>query len=650
MAPALGFEDLTIDVIENTSSDCQSSSLDLKASFDELHGDSLAGISSLHFNDVCIVLTKCKRRILDQCTACFDSGAVTAIMGPSGAGKSTLLDCLGQRIHVVRSRLLEVSGTIYLNNHVMTPRLFRVRCAYVPQHDALWSTLTVREHFLFSVAFSNGKYMTHIPLVSKLIEVLGLSACADTMVGGHMVKGCSGGQQRRTSIGIEILSRPDVLLLDEPTTGLDAVAALKIVHMLQYLAKAIQVTVANTIHQPSSYIWEAFDNVLLLSGGQVAYQGSPHHVLAHMSKLGHVPGHDNINTADFILALVCIDFEDPTHPEQTAKRRLDQIISGWRTTGKSVPCIVPRDEELVAAKSIANNVGIFTITTLITRRMIFAILKDPVQLKARLAMTVAFGVFFGVMNSNISYSQKNVLGWLIVAVFEGGYLPMLSILLIPSFFVDAHIVGKEIGNGLYGAKAYWLANSALQCICSTLFSFSFLVPVFWLTHQTDLAGFFVALAAVSLAVILYDGVASYFGLLCSHYVLGMGLCSTVILLQWLFNGFFISLGNMPLWLRWLHWCSPMKYVHELLLVATFSYYDFGTCRLWEPCFNTQAENPFEVAASGADILKSLGSKIRGYPDYKVDDINVPQHVATLVLFIGSFRFGFLITCRRVLVA
>jgi hypothetical protein len=430
---------------------------------------------------------------------------------------------------------------------------------------------------------------------------------------------------------------------------LDAVAALKIVRMLRYLAKAVQVTVANTIHQPSSYIWEAFDNVLLLSDGQVAYAGSPHDVLAHMRNLGHVPDHANINPADFILALVCVDFVDPTHPEETARHRLDQIICCWKTKGKKWPRIAPN--KILPGQGVSKDVvGIFTMTSLITRRMVFAILKDPVQLKARLMMTVAFGVFFGIMNSNISYSQKNVLGWLIVAVFEGGYLPMLSILLIPSFFVDAHIVGKEIGNGLYGASAYWLANSILQCLCSTIFSVSFLVPVFLLTHQKRLAGFFIAFCAVTLAVILYDGVACYFGLRCSHYVLGMGLCSTVIVVQWLFNGFFISLSNMPLWLRWLHWCSPMKYVHEVLLVATFSYYDFGTCRLWEPCFNTQAENPFEATASGTDILKSLGSKIRGYPDYKVDDVDVLHHVAILLLFIASFRVGFLVTCRKMLVA
>ncbi|EGB03366.1 hypothetical protein AURANDRAFT_68084 [Aureococcus anophagefferens] len=283
---ASGDVHVTIDVIDINSANCHATSVDLKSSFRDLRRDLQTGVAPLHFKDLTCFLSRLRKCILKSCSAQFDCGTVTAIMGPSGAGKSTLLDYLGQRIHILRSHSIKLSGSIYLGCTPMTPSLFRARCAYVPQHDALWSTLTVREHFLFCIAFLDGCYKQERPVVSKVIQVLGLASCADTMVGGPLVKGCSGGQQRRTSIGIEILSRPEVLLLDEPTTGLDAVAALNIVRLLRYLANSERITVVNTIHQPSSYIWEEFDNVLLLSTGQVAYAGSPHDALAHMLKLG----------------------------------------------------------------------------------------------------------------------------------------------------------------------------------------------------------------------------------------------------------------------------------------------------------------------------------------------------------------------------
>ena len=78
------------------------------------------------------------------------------------------------------------------------------------------------------------------------------------------MKGISGGERKRTSIGYELITDPSLLLCDEPTSGLDSTTALKIIKMLKKEAVERNVTIICTIHQPSSEIFNCFDRLLLL--------------------------------------------------------------------------------------------------------------------------------------------------------------------------------------------------------------------------------------------------------------------------------------------------------------------------------------------------------------------------------------------------
>lgn len=84
-----------------------------------------------------------------------------------------------------------------------------------------------------------------------MIKELGLTSCADTKVGNNFIKGISGGERKRTSIGVELITNPSIIFLDEPTTGLDSTTALQVILLLKKLAKQGK-TVISTIHQPSS--------------------------------------------------------------------------------------------------------------------------------------------------------------------------------------------------------------------------------------------------------------------------------------------------------------------------------------------------------------------------------------------------------------
>lgn len=196
------------------------------------------------------------KTILHDVSANMPRGTLTAIIGGSGSGKTTMLNTMAERL---TSGRLTITGTTTFNGK---RGINSIRSAYVMQQDVLLPTLTVRETLQYSADLRLPPPTTEEErkkVVEEVILELGLKECADTRIGNDIHKGCSGGEKRRTSIGVQLLSNPSVLFLDEPTTGLDATSAFQLVRTLKTLAGKGR-TIITTIHQPRSEIWGLFDN------------------------------------------------------------------------------------------------------------------------------------------------------------------------------------------------------------------------------------------------------------------------------------------------------------------------------------------------------------------------------------------------------
>jgi len=194
----------------------------------------------------------------------------------SGAGKTSLLNILAGRA-ATRGRVV-IDADIRLNNYDVDPTNVHVRqqIAFVAQDDSLQVTSTPREAIRFSAKLRLPRYMTDSQLenlTNSMISELGLEDCADTIVGGALIKGISGGQRKRTSVGVELVTKPALVFLDEPTSGLDSYSAVQLCQVLKKVANA-GASVLFTIHQPSSEIFNSFDHMILLNKGRVMYQGA----------------------------------------------------------------------------------------------------------------------------------------------------------------------------------------------------------------------------------------------------------------------------------------------------------------------------------------------------------------------------------------
>ncbi|KAI1289669.1 ATP-binding cassette sub-family G member 1 [Halotydeus destructor] len=200
-------------------------------------------------------------------------GQMTAIMGPSGAGKSTLVNCISGRLRE------GVSGSVT----VVTDR-DRIKIAVVPQHDVLFPKFTVKEHILFSAKMQL-RTLDHQEQLVKVVQVihsLDLVKVKDTKVNQ-----LSGGQLKRLSIAVDLISDPQVIVLDEPTTGLDSSTAILCVNNLRAIAKKHNIAMVAVIHQPSNQVFNTFDKLYLMSSqGEQVYFGDPRNVISYFEQHG----------------------------------------------------------------------------------------------------------------------------------------------------------------------------------------------------------------------------------------------------------------------------------------------------------------------------------------------------------------------------
>lgn len=209
---------------------------------------------------------------------------ILAIVGPSGAGKSTLLEILAGKLTPHTA-----AATVLVNRVPISGPRFKKLCGYVMQRDLLFPLLTVRETLMFSARLRLGRHQGDLSSrVDSLVQELGLGHVAGARVGASdgKIRGLSGGERRRVSIGVEVVHDPRILILDEPTSGLDSMSALQIVDMLKAMAEKRGRTVILSIHQPGFRIVKLFNSVVVLAEGEVVHQGSVDQLQMHLRSVG----------------------------------------------------------------------------------------------------------------------------------------------------------------------------------------------------------------------------------------------------------------------------------------------------------------------------------------------------------------------------
>ncbi|XP_050121835.1 pleiotropic drug resistance protein 2-like isoform X1 [Malus sylvestris] len=259
---------------------------------------------------------KRKIQILTDVSGIVRPSRMTLLLGPPGAGKTTLLLALAGKL----DDDLRISGKITYCGHELNEFVPKRTCAYISQHDLHYGEMTVRETLDFSgrclgvgtryqmlaelsrrekeagikpdpeidafmKATSVSGQKTSL-VTDYVLKILGLDICADIMVGDDMRRGISGGQKKRVTTGEMLVGPAKVLLMDEISTGLDSSTTFQICRYMRQLVHIMDVTMVISLLQPAPETFELFDDLILLSEGQIVYQGPRESVLEFFEHVG----------------------------------------------------------------------------------------------------------------------------------------------------------------------------------------------------------------------------------------------------------------------------------------------------------------------------------------------------------------------------
>ncbi|MEN0952736.1 ABC transporter ATP-binding protein [Listeria monocytogenes] len=201
-----------------------------------------------------------------------EKGSLFAFLGENGAGKSTTLS-------MICTESEPTSGEIYIDDEKLTfknRKLFRQKLGVVFQENVLDDLLTVREN-LYNRASLYGK--TKAEITERLALVSSIMGIEDIL--NRRFEKLSGGQKRRAEIARAIMHDPEILLLDEPTTGLDPKTRVSVWKIIDYLREELGMTVFLTTH----YLEEAkdADQLAVNHKGKIIAQGTPTNIRSRFS-------------------------------------------------------------------------------------------------------------------------------------------------------------------------------------------------------------------------------------------------------------------------------------------------------------------------------------------------------------------------------
>jgi molybdate transport system ATP-binding protein len=196
---------------------------------------------------------------------------VTAVFGPSGAGKTSLLEAVAGLRRPEAGRIV-VSGRVLDDARTGTHAPSRNRAVgYVTQDDSLFPHLSALGNLRYGARRlgAGGAGLAE----SRVVEVLGLSSLLD-----RRPSTLSGGERRRVSLGRALLSGPELLLLDEPLSGLERALKERVLEHLLKVREAFPIPILFVTHEPDEVVALA-DEVVLLDAGRICGRGTPRDVL-----------------------------------------------------------------------------------------------------------------------------------------------------------------------------------------------------------------------------------------------------------------------------------------------------------------------------------------------------------------------------------
>ncbi|KAJ1461457.1 P-loop containing nucleoside triphosphate hydrolase protein [Pelagophyceae sp. CCMP2097] len=510
---------------------------------------------------------------LSGMSAHFEAGTATALMGPSGCGKTTFLNVLRGR----RGPGSFVSGVISANGYEVKKDQFRMLASYTPQENTLLATLTVKETLEYASRLRSPRDWSteeKKEAAFHVAETLGLAGRYDVKVGTPAEPSLSGGQKKRLSLGMELLAQRPLMLIDEPTTGLDGASALTISRIILDLARLRRKTVVCTLQQPAWTVLCDFDQLVLMRKGRAVFANAPRSVPNFFGQLG-APVEQNESPADHMLFVIQCEAGDETAmkwPKFSPAKSWESLPKVGFVTATSSPysrnyVAMPYD---AATRWTAKSAGeLYAVPfmeqySVLVRRSFRDFFVDPAQMANYFKANVFISTYVGLVFFRLEPSIYIASGISIANVTFSNLALTGLVLVFPN---ERALIEREYDNGVFSAWAYWLARLTVNC-GAVIFIGSLTTPWWWfvegLPFEADRV-FFAVVASVLLATTC-AALAGIVGSLSSNIIQAAQLASPFVHILLLFGGLLITENDTKSYWLWAYYFFPTSHAFENLLV------------------------------------------------------------------------------------
>ncbi|GMI10474.1 hypothetical protein TrLO_g8347 [Triparma laevis f. longispina] len=500
------------------------------------------------------------------------SGEMVALMGASGAGKSTLLDILAGRKTLDKTTTLD--GVLLFNGAPRSRPIMR-RSAYVTQDNVHLASLTVRQtlEFAASLRMESSNKEERRERVLTVAKMLGIDKILDNRVGGELIRGISGGQLKRLSIAVEIISLPELIFLDEPTTGLDSAIAHEVMSAVRNLANFNR-TVICTIHQPPPATFRLFDKLLLLANGRTCYYGDVDDAPLYFNKFGYVFDEDKVgsNPAEFVVAVaggfekpnlapdrLCDDYMASESHMEFQEQLTENLESDRNRTGEN-------QNGAKKGTTYPSSLGMQCYT--LACRQIVKTAQDKRPLIAGIMRHIVVALFYGSIYRDLKGSPNpQILERCSLCFFTLMFVTMGQQQNIPIIFDERLLFYRERGAKVYGNFSYWLTGGVsvtpltlgwVAIFCAILY------PLSGFRKDWESAIFFYIIAALtSLCGLFY---CQMLAVLSPTQQSAITLFPATLFFFISFAGYIVQLPSLPDWLSQVPNVSFLRWGFQALVI------------------------------------------------------------------------------------
>lgn len=412
--------------------------------------------------------------LINNSSGSVKPGEVLAIMGPSGGGKTSLLKMLAG--HIPKGSITQ--GEILYNEKPREKNEWTSQIGFVDQDDIVCEDFTIEENIRYSGQFRNKEFIEEE--LQKLLEDLRL-----TKVYKSKMKKVSGGQRKRTVIGIELISNPEILFLDEPTTGLDATSALKLVELLKKWAVEKQKIVILSIHQPSEQIFGLFDQVTVLYEAKQIYYGETGKIESFFSEKGLVRK-EYVQLPEFIVHLCDKEFQ-----KNNSTLLFNENSIFPEKAEKNSDTSVEKNEFILNYKP-----NLHHISLLIKRKLTILRFKKGIFIRTQIFLLILSSCLLILLIQAIKEGYNKNKNLDTMDEFKQYCSEIDAFSLVLSLFVlnqinnsclityeDQTIIEKELKMDVYSPSSYFLALMIFRAIIELIIPLIIFIPLVCLTKM-----------------------------------------------------------------------------------------------------------------------------------------------------------------------